>query len=77
MRDKITCPSGHTEPVTSIHSYVDLKAPEIDDAITFECPGGKRGHTFTLRRALKAGTFNEEEAARIREGGKAHRAKYS
>jgi hypothetical protein len=64
MRE-FTCPSGHTFEDDKFHSTVDLTKTDIDDAITFECPGGKRGHSFSLKRAVKSGMFNEEEGARI------------
>ena len=68
-----TCPSGHTLPVDQFRSYVELGVKDYDDAITFTCPGGKRGHTFTLRKAVAKGMFNTEEAAKIRRMGVAHR----
>lgn len=74
MTEERTCPSGHKLPVTDFHSYVDLKEPELDDAITFECPGGKRGHSFTLRKAVASGMFNIEEAAKIRTMGQRTKA---
>ena len=75
MSEERTCPSGHTLPVADFHSYVDLKLPELDDAITFYCPGGKRGHSFTLRKAVAGGMFNTEEAAKIRKVGGEFRMK--
>ena len=73
MTEERTCPSGHKLTVADFHSYVDLKKPELDDAITFSCPGGKRGHSFTLRKAVAGGMFNIEEAAKIRAMGEQHR----
>lgn len=69
-----TCPSGHRLPVDQFHSYVKLDVDDYDDAIIFDCPSGKRGHTFTLRRAVASGMFNIEEAAKIRRMGIAHKA---
>jgi hypothetical protein len=60
-----TCPSGHRLPVRAFESYVDL-TKKGDDAILFSCPGGKRGHIFSLRRAITSGMFTEDEAAKIR-----------
>jgi len=74
MIEERTCPSGHKLLVTDFHSYVDLKKPEMDDAITFTCPGGKRGHSFTLRKAVASGMFNIEEAAKIRITGQRTKA---
>lgn len=71
MKTEITCPSGHIVKIADIHSFVDLTKSDLDEAIIFECPGGKRGHTFTLRKAVAKKTFTIEEAARIRaEGGR-------
>jgi len=69
----ITCPSGHSVSVTDLKSYVKLDVEEPDDAVIFDCPGGKRGHQFTLRKAVASGMFNTEEAARIRRSGIKHR----
>lgn len=66
---QFTCPSGHKLDETAFSSYVDMKVPDIDDAVIFNCPGGKRGHTFTLRKAVNSRMFNIEEAAKIRESG--------
>lgn len=76
MKNELTCPSGHTLPPAEFRSYVDMTVEELDDAITFTCPGGKRGHTFSLRKAVAAKMFTIEEAARIRESGKQHKAKF-
>ena len=65
-QEKRTCPSGHTLPVDQFRSYVDLEKEEVDDAITFSCPGGKRGHDFSLRRGIASGMFTEEEAEKLR-----------
>lgn len=72
-----TCPSGHKLTVDKFHSTVYLTKEEIDDAIVFDCPGGKRGHTFTLRKAEVSGMFNIEEVEKIRQAGLAHRERYS
>lgn len=71
--EKRTCPSGHTLLVTEFHSYVKLDEEDIDKAITFDCPVGKRGHTFNLRKAVASGMFNIEEAAKIRQMGENYR----
>lgn len=72
MEEK-TCPSGHTLPLNQFHSYVKLDVKDYDDAIIFDCPGGKRGHTFTLRKAISKGMFNTEEATKIRQMGRNHK----
>lgn len=77
MKTEFKCPSGHTVQATDLHSTVVLAEPDIDQAIVFECPGGKRGHSFTLKRAVAAGMFTEEEAERIRAGGRNHREKFA
>ena len=63
------CPSGHIHTVDKFHSYVKLDVEDPDLAIVFDCPGGKREHQFTLRKAVAAGMFTIEEAARIRQTG--------
>ncbi len=73
MKTEFTCPSGHTVQATELHSYVSLTVSDLDEGITFECPGGKRGHTFTLKKAVASGMFMEEEAANIRAGGERYR----
>lgn len=73
---KFTCPSGHTADADKFHSTVDLTKSDIDDAITFECPGGKRGHSFSLKRAVKSGMFTEEEGARIRVQGQRQKEEF-
>ena len=60
------CPSGHELPVEQFKSYIDL-TKEGDESINFECPGGKRGHTFSLSKAVASRMFTEEEATKIRE----------
>ncbi len=60
-----TCPHGHTFPATEFHSYVDMHIPEIEDAVTFFCPHGARGHGFTLRKAVAGRMLTIEQAARI------------
>jgi len=50
-----------------------LTEADLNEGITFECPGGKRGHTFTLKKAVASGMFTEEDAARIRAGGVKYR----
>lgn len=76
MKTEFKCPSGHIVQATELHSYVSLTETDLNDAITFECPGGKRGHTFSLRKAVAAGMFTEEEAANIRAGGERHRTEF-
>lgn len=75
-KTELTCPSGHKVKVEDLHSYVKLNEGELDDAIAFSCPGGKRGHNFSLRKAVAAGTFNIEEASRIRASGAKHLAEF-
>lgn len=77
MKTEFKCPSGHIVNATDLHSTVGLAEPDIDLAIVFECPGGKRGHSFTLKKAVAAGMFTEDEADRIREGGQKHRELYA
>jgi hypothetical protein len=76
MTEKFTCPSGHEVTPEQLHSTVDLNVRDIDDAVVFDCSGGKRGHTFTLRRAVQSGMFTEDQAAKIRAGAIQHRARY-
>ena len=77
MKTEFKCPSGHEITFLQLHSTVILAESDIDLAIVFECPGGKRGHTFTLKKAVAAGMFTEEEAGRIREGGRKHRETFA
>jgi hypothetical protein len=74
MSEERTCPSGHKLPVEQFKAYVDLTIKDIDEEIKLDCPGGKRGHTFSLRKAIVSGMFNIEEAAKIRLG--AQKAKH-
>jgi len=60
-----TCPSGHTLPDKEFHSYVDLKTDMEEDMVIFSCSGGKRGHGFTLRKALKSKMFTPEEGQKL------------
>lgn len=76
MKTELTCPSGHTVKVEELSSYVKLNEAELDDAITFSCAGGKRGHNFSLRKAVACGMFNIEQAARIRASGAKHLAQF-
>ncbi|MFA5429819.1 MAG: hypothetical protein WC329_01515 [Candidatus Omnitrophota bacterium] len=76
MKTEFKCPSGHTVKATDLHSTVILAEADIEKAVVFECPCGKRGHTFTLKKAKDAGMFTVEEASRIAEGGRIHQAKY-
>jgi len=73
MKTEFTCPSGHTVQATELHSYVSLTEGDLNEGITFACPGWKRGHTFTLKKAVASGMFTEEEAANIRAGGERYR----
>lgn len=70
MPEERVCPSGHRLPVGQFQSYIDLTKDltkeSLEDAILFDCPGGKRGHTFSLSRATASGMFTKEEAAKIR-----------
>lgn len=68
------CPSGHIHSVDKFHSYVKLDVEDPDLAVIFDCPGGKRAHQFSLRKAVASGMFTIEEAAKIRVAGIAHRA---
>jgi hypothetical protein len=77
MKTLFKCPAGHELKPQELHSTVLLAEPDINRAILFTCPGGKRGHEFTLEKAVAAGMFTEEEADRIRLGGKQHRAMYA
>ena len=63
--EKRTCPSGHTLIVSEFKSHLKLDVPDITDAVIFECPGGARGHQFTLRKAVGSGMFNIQEANMI------------
>ena len=76
MADTRTCPSGHKHPIKQFTTYVDLAVEEADDAVIFTCPGGKRDHKFTLRKAVAGRMFNKEEAANIRTAAVAHIEKY-
>ena len=72
------CPNGHEYPVDQFHSYVKLEIADLDDAITFTCPGPKntrhhREHAFSLRKAVAGKMFSIEEAAIIRQAGIRHR----
>ena len=74
----IKCPSGHDVKVADLHSTVKLETGiEIEDAILFSCPGGKRGHSFTLRQAVASGMFTQDQAGRISLGGLKHREQFS
>lgn len=68
----LTCPSGHKLNPAKFICIVDTKITDIDDAVIFTCPGGKRGHTFTLRKAVASGMFTIEQAALISSGAKKH-----
>jgi hypothetical protein len=52
----------------------DIEDPDI--AIIFTCPGGKQEHEFNLRKAVAAGMFSIEQAARIRQQGARHRQEF-
>ncbi len=67
------CPSGHELSYDHFHSYVDLKEPDLMKAVTFSCDGGKRGHSFTLEKAVKFGMFTPEEADKIKAQAEIHR----
>jgi len=70
------CPSGHELTFDHFHSIVDLTKPDIMQAIIFTCDGGKRGHHFTLEKAVKSGMFTQEEAEKIKQMGIAHQKQY-
>ena len=61
-----TCPSGHRLPASAFHSYARTK-PEFTgyDRVEFTCDGGKRGHSFTLTKAVQSGMFTTEEADKL------------
>ena len=67
-----TCPGGHTLPLDHFHSCLDFEEPDLMEAITFDCDGGKRGHKFTLQKAVDAGMFTTEEAEKIKEQARFH-----
>jgi len=62
------CPNGHELTPDHFHSYVDLKEPDLMKAVTFSCDGGKRGHKFTLAKAVKSGMFTPDQAEKIAQG---------
>jgi len=64
--EELTCPKGHKYPVKDFHSYIKDR-DNLDDGIVFDCPGGKQGHTFTLRKAVASGMFSIADAKRIQE----------
>ena len=63
--EKRTCPSGHTLIVSEFKAIINLGVEDITDAVVFSCPGGARGHQFTLRKAVGSGMFNLDEANKI------------
>jgi hypothetical protein len=71
--DYFTCPSGHTHPKERFHSYVKTDVEDPDIAIIFTCPVGKQDHEFNLRKAVGAGMFTIDQAAKIRQQGILHR----
>ena len=73
----IKCPSGHEVTPDQIHAYVDLKEPDIEKAACFWCEGGKRGHKFTLEKAIKSGMFTAKQGQRIKEKAALHRTQYT
>ena len=83
MNDTFICPRGHVLRPDQLKSTVDLTVDDIDKAVIFTCQTGdwvidkgKNWHDFTLKRAIKAGMFTAEQAARIRAGAEEHRLKY-
>ena len=65
MEEKFTCPKGHTLPFSEFHATIKVDVPDIDDAVVFECPGGARGHHFTLRQAVVGKMFTPEQGKNI------------
>lgn len=61
---KVTCPHGTEHEANDIHSLVILAESDENKAIIFDCSCSKR--SWTLLRALKAGTFTEEQALKLR-----------
>lgn len=74
---KFKCPSGHLLSFDHFHSTVKLDEPDIMKAVVFTCDGGKRGHEFTLEKAVAKGMFTKEQGDKIASQGKEHRRMYS
>ncbi len=72
---KITCPKGHVMNVASLKCVVSLLDDDIDKAVIFLCDGGK-GHSFSLKTAMRAKMFTPEQADRLRKQAEEHRKKY-
>jgi len=77
MKLEITCPSGHSVKSVDVHSTVKLVERDIYEAVVFECPGGKRGHSFTLKKGIEKGTFTAAEAAKIAVAARKYQAQYA
>lgn len=77
MSKEYTCPSGHKFPVEKFHSYVDTTIADLDNAVIFDCPGGKRGHSFSLRKAVGSGMFSIEEGMKIRQSASSLKIKFT
>lgn len=75
MSNKFTCPSGHTHNLADFGSYVELDVEELTDAVILTCPGGKREHQFSLRKAIGAGMFTVDEAKALTAGAEALKKK--
>ena len=60
----ITCPSGHSIHAAQLKSHFDL-SKKVEEAIIFDCPGGKRGHSFDIYQAVGARIFTIEEAWKL------------
>jgi hypothetical protein len=60
-----TCPNGHAFPETEFKAYIKLDVEDIKDAVIFDCPGGVRGHQFTLRKAVASNMFTLDEANKL------------
>ncbi len=59
----LKCPRGEEWPAMSFKSCVHIKEKvQSHDTITFECPAG---HTFSLKKAVEKGMFNQEQALKI------------
>lgn len=74
MAETRTCPSGHILPEVSFQSFISLNAQTDEKLVTFHCPGGKRGHGFTLGKARDSEMFTQAEYDRLLQHAKRERA---
>lgn len=72
-KEQRTCPSGHKLLMVQFHAYIDT-ALQGDESIIFNCPGGKREHSFNIRQAVGCGMLSIEEAFKIVMEATIHRA---